>query len=60
MHTHLGGVVIDEMADLMERDSPEFCPFTERADRGLLACRKEAAATESKDIGELAGDDGGR
>jgi hypothetical protein len=32
MHADIGGVIVDEVPDLVKRDAPEFRPFPQRAD----------------------------
>jgi len=48
-----GRIVVNEMPDAVVRNAPEFCPVAKRADRRLLALRKNTAQTQADDVSKL-------
>ena len=45
-------IEIDEMANLVVRDAPQFGPFSKRTDRGLLPLGEDAAHAQAFNVGQ--------
>ena len=52
MRGDLGGIVIYEVTEAMIRNTAQFCPLAQRADRRFTPCRKNSAKTKANDVSE--------
>jgi hypothetical protein len=58
MDADLGGVIVNEVPDLVGGDAPELRPGAKRADRRFLVPREDSAEAQAHDVRELRFDAG--